>query len=324
MKTSGEITRVRAAFTLIELLVVIAIIGILTGLILAAVQSARSAARLTVCSNQLRQMGLAVQTFQSAHQVFPASGWTQAGPGNPAGKYVGWRALILPFVEQDNLHRLYDFSTNWWEGTNLAAAAVPILLFECPDVPSRKPVTTAVAHPPRPAMTFANPIAPTDYEAIMGLKPSAVNPHLATPRYNANNRLSVMHRNSRNRLTDIPDGTSQTIMVVECGGRPDVWRAGRLDTSLSNDQGIGWADSEGAFSLDFANADGSAEGLGPVAGCTFPMNRRNDNEPYSFHASGANFLFADGKVKFLSESIDLETMAALVTRSADDPVTDLD
>jgi prepilin-type processing-associated H-X9-DG protein len=125
-----------------------------------------------------------------------------------------------------------------------------------------------------------------------------------------------MYRNSTTRMADILDGTSTTIMVVEAGARPLVYRGRRPDPSLSNDQGIGWADSEGPYSVDGARADGSAEGCGPAGGCTAAMNAKNDNEPYSLHPGGGNFLFADAHVQFLHESLPLPTFAALCTANA--------
>ena len=91
-------------------------------------------------------------------------------------------------------------------------------------------------------------------------------------------------------------------------------------TGIPNDQGIGWVDSEGPFSLDGSNDDGSLEGCTPAGGCHRAMNRRNDNEPYSFHPGGAHFLFADGHVQFLAEQMELLTLAALCTRAAHEVV----
>lgn len=90
---------------------------------------------------------------------------------------------------------------------------------------------------------------------------------------------------------------------------------------MSNDQGIGWADSEGPFSFDGARWDGNVEGCGPAGGCTSTMNRKNDNEPYSFHSGGAYFLFADGRVSFVNESVDFRTFAALCTMNAGEVIT---
>lgn len=309
-------------FTLVELLVVIAIIGILIAILLPAVQSAREAARRSSCQNNLKQLGLALHMFHDVHKVFPASGWTQSGPGNPAGKYVGWRPLILPYIEHENLKQLYKLKLNWWEGTNPTVGAVPVSVFRCPSTPSRPDVLSAVAKPPRPAITLSDPLAPTDYEAIMGVQPASINSHFTTPLYDRLNRFAVMYRNSTTAISAITDSTTCTLMVVECGGRPQVYRQRRVQPALSNDQGIGWIDSEGPFSFDAARPDGSAEGCGPAAGCTATMNARNDNEPFSFHPGGGNFLFADGHVQILSSTIGLSLFAALCTKNADEVLAD--
>lgn len=308
----------RRAFTLIELLVVIAIIAILIGLLLPAVQKVREAAARAQCQNNLKQLGLSLHNFHSANGVLPAAGWTIAGPGNPNGKFVGWRALSLPYIEQESLQNLYNFNLNWWEGTNLDAAVYPVKTYQCPSVPERLNVLNCPPKPPRPALTLTSPLAPNDYETIMGVQ-AVVNPALYATA--ATNR-SAIFRNSTVRLTDIADGTSSTIVIVECAGRPLVWRNGVARYDLTNDQGQGWIDSEGPFSLDGVNADGSSEGCGPGSGCTFPMNKRNDNEPFSFHGGGVNACFADGHVQFIRDTVSLDVFAALCTRVAGEVVTD--
>jgi prepilin-type processing-associated H-X9-DG protein len=197
-------------------------------------------------------------------------------------------------------------------------------MYECPSTPSRPAITSAVPKPfpapGRPALTFAQPLAPNDYEAIQGVHHESLNPHFATPFYNSGNRFSVMHRDSKNNMMSITDGTSSTVMVVEAAGRPLVYRLRVPNFALTNDQGIGWVDNEGPFSLDGSSNDGALEGCG--VNCPAVMNKRNDNEPFSFHTGGGNFLFADGHVQFIRESIDLKTFAALCTRAAGEVVSD--
>ncbi len=312
MSKPNKLSRLHA-FTLVELLVVIAIIGMLVSLLLPAVQAAREAARRVQCQNNLRQTGLALLNFESVHRVFPASGWTKPGPGNPAGSYLSWRVMTLDFIEQPNLAREYDTKQNWWVERNLVVGQNLVSTFNCPSTPAQPLVTSAIAKSPRPALSLTNGIASTDYEAVMGVRPQ-----IDPTRYDSLNRFSVMHRDSRTKFAHISDGSSHTMMVTETAARPAVYRRGKAHPELANDQAISWIDSESAYTFDGSSADGSTEGCGIAAGCSVAMNARNDNEPYSFHSGGIEALYADGHVTFESESIALTIMASLITRAAAD------
>ena len=181
------IPRMRRAFTLIELLVVIAIIAVLIALLLPAVQQAREAARVTQCRNNLKQLGLALHNYESLHRHFPAGSLR-----SPQGWYGhSWLAAILPFMEQGNLYKQFDFlgishpSTGLIYGPNAAYPAGAnmvngnlvsgrnIEIFVCPSSPITKWVFTTL-FPPGPAGV----ITPS-YTAIGG---AIDHPSTATPR----------------------------------------------------------------------------------------------------------------------------------------------
>ena len=128
-----------------------------------------------------------------------------------------------------------------------------------------------------------------------------------------------MFRNSTTRMAEITDGTSHTIVDRRVRRPAAGLSRPHVRTDLSNDQGQGWIDSEGPFSLDGANADGSLQGQGPSL-TPRAMNATNENEPYSFHPGGAHFLFADGHVQFIGEGVPLLVFAALCTRGAGEVV----
>ena len=303
-------TRRSQGFTLVELLVVIAIIGVLLALLLPAVQQAREAARRSSCQNNMRQIGLGLHLFHDVNHVFPASGWTVASAANPSGKFVGWRSLTLPYLEQANVQAIYDRSLDWWEGTNRQTGTIQLAVYRCPSVPQRAAVRDAIAKPPRPAINFPAPLAPTDYEAIMGVN-ALLDPVLYA---GAGMNRSVMFRNSTVRMAEVTDGTAHTIAVIECSARPLSYRGRRIQPGIPNDQGQGWIDSEGPFSLDGAAPDGSFQGPSPLA--TRGINATNENEPYSFHTGGASFIFVDGHVQYLHENMPLVTLAGLCTKGA--------
>jgi len=119
----------RRAFTLVELLVVIAIIGILVGMLLPAVQSVREAARLTSCKNNIRQLSLACQNYQSANEKYPP-GWR--ANTSPSEYGWGWNSAILPFLDQNNVYEKIDFNEKLLEPINEAAVGSEIKGFLCP------------------------------------------------------------------------------------------------------------------------------------------------------------------------------------------------
>jgi prepilin-type processing-associated H-X9-DG protein len=123
----------------------------------------------------------------------------------------------------------------------------------------------------------------------------------------------VLIRNQNTRFTQITDGTSQTIMIAEDAGRPEFFASGGTRVGILN-QG-GWADPGAPFSIDGSNRDGSIPGP-----CS--LNCSNNSEIYAFHPEGANVVFADGSVRFLPVSLDLCVLAAMCTRSGDEPVVE--
>ncbi|MFN9549401.1 MAG: DUF1559 domain-containing protein, partial [Pirellulaceae bacterium] len=266
------------------------------------------------CSHQMRQVGLGLLGFEATHRVFPASGWTRASRANPSGAQHGWRASLLPFLDAQSLATPYRADVHWWSPENAAVVSQRVPIFLCPSMPSNPLTRSAIANSVRPAMVFSMPLEAADYEALQGVQPKS----FPMGKYDASNRFAVLHRNSETRFRDVTDGSSSTIALVEASGRPTVYRLREKQPGFSNDQGIGWADSEGAFSRDGSSRDGLQEGWTAIQGCTCAVNCRNDNEPWSMHPGGCHAIFADGHLQWLDERIDLGVLASMATRAASD------
>jgi prepilin-type N-terminal cleavage/methylation domain-containing protein len=306
----------KAAFTLVELLVVIAIIGVLVALLLPAVQSAREAARRTQCTNQIKQLGIAIHNHHDTFLVFPAS---QDSFVNTAGATVGhsWVPRILPFIEQKALYERYDFQRNWDNGTVNDAAGGPIKTpipgFTCPSAPKASlrlqaqnrglfdyPATTERTSP----NTFLNAhvqdavrVSDPYFIGVMG-----------------HNKVTMgVNDPCRRRMANITDGTSNTFLIAECAGRNQFWFMGKRQTGTKNNGP--WAQPLSRIALGGCNPNNMASTTGPRA-----VNCLNDKEIYGFHPSGAMVCMADASVRHVSTNLDINIAYSLLTRERGEQV----
>jgi prepilin-type N-terminal cleavage/methylation domain-containing protein/prepilin-type processing-associated H-X9-DG protein len=307
----------RVGFTLIELLVVIAIIAVLIGLLVPAVQKVREAGNRVACENNLHQIGLGTMNYATARGGLPPSRTTGNVFGAPYYPHVhSWSVALLPYIEQTNSFNLYHYEVDWNHPNNYEAVRTYLSLFNCPSTPKQ----------PRADTTIESAPSAGDYHAINAIKcfvgincfgytmpgcslPSPPPSVVDDPRL-----VGAMKRDQITKITAIVDGTSSTILVAEDAGRPVFYNQDRGVYDPIGKEG-GWADPNGAFSIDGANPDGSIPGP-----CS--MNCSNNSEMYSFHPGGANVVFADGSVHFLSSGLDLCVLAALATRAGGEVVGD--
>jgi len=295
--------RSRAGFTLIELLVAIAIIALLVALLLPAVQQAREAARRVQCSNNLKQIGLALLNYESQWGMFPTS--TRPIPAPPGPKQAAALSRILPFLDQGPLFDQYNFSVNWSDAPNPTVIQTQLPAFVCPSTPDSNrldtnPVTVG-------GVPFSGPRACSDYAPLEGVGSLLTGTGLVDKQ--SEGSPSALQVNfTQCRMANIRDGSSSTLVIAEDAGRPVWYIRGRVAPSTLVPPGAGWADDEQDFFLHGAQDDALATPPGPCA-----INCHNDGEIYSFHSGIANTLFADGHVRFLSASTDIRLVARLIS-----------
>jgi prepilin-type N-terminal cleavage/methylation domain-containing protein/prepilin-type processing-associated H-X9-DG protein len=297
--------RLRQGFTLIELLVVIAIIAVLIGLLLPAVQKVRESANRLKCVNNLKQIGIACHHYHDGRGSFPP-GYVAAASYPDTSPGWGWAAFLLPYLEQDNVYHQIDFR----QPVERSAAIQTMLpVYLCPsDTPPSTPFAISDA-----TFTPVCSAAPSSYAATVGQDASEVDDFTGD---------GVFYRNSKTRIADILDGTSNTTMIG--------------DRAWSQSNGI-WAGAPaGAVTRAgvqnvWPNATGSAQALILVHNNWINITTDADGGLDDFssnHPGGVNLLFADASVHFLrSITVDgreRRSFWALGTRAGGESTNGLD
>ena len=288
----------RKGFTLVELLVVITIIGILIALLLPAVQAAREAARRMHCSNNLKQTGLALHNYHAALGSFPPGGMSDNG--------IGWLPLILPYLEQQQLHARFDFGAGDWVSAGKNEQALnQVSAFLCPSCK----VEVSILSTYNNFLEQVNGQDPytTHYYGIMGPKginlvTGAAYGHDDSGYHGGHATQGILHKNSAVKIRDVTDGTSNTFAVGEISWNDyPEYRTWMRGATLTGTDGIP------------GTAMGTAKNLATAINSGVPPYW-NDAGFGSEHPGGAHFLMCDGAVKFVSENVDFDAYLATASR----------
>ncbi len=309
-------SRSRNAFTLIELLVVITIIGVLLALVLPAVQAAREAARRAQCAGNLKQIGLAVQQYQSAHGSFPpgnvlkAFGFCPGGANLQSDDGANWAIAILPYIEQKALYQSYDFAAYNESPPNRQVREAFVGMYACPsDSDASSPAVPGGG--PASASQGNIPYMPGSYRAMSGRSDgkryldSAEDVATYPKSWRGPIHVIGVLGFSTESSANVRDGMSNTLLV------------GESTTSTSSEQRTFWAYSYAYFSLSAATAGQGRTLLGDYSQCVAAGGTGKEKPCKrgwgSFHPGGLHFVLCDGSVHFLDSTIDIQLFADLAT-----------
>jgi prepilin-type N-terminal cleavage/methylation domain-containing protein/prepilin-type processing-associated H-X9-DG protein len=312
----------RKAFTLVELMVVIVIIAMLAGMMLPAVQAAREAGRRSSCANNLKQIGLAMQNYENAYKGLPprrcGPAWT---PAMPNAGYCGWGAIILPYLELKNVQRLYQYDYNFYDPQNAEAIAKSVAVYQCPATQPSRSMTVCDSTQSITSTGIAGDYFGANSVVAWWFSDSATNTAYSK------NTETAMADNRVKALSEITDGLSCTLLITEQAGRPDWYikgakqltttTTGSPNTATTTINGNTYTQSNPAwwgcwasyqvFSVWTYTDDGVTQNGNNT------INVNNSQGIYSFHRGGANAVFCDGSVHFLTEGLTPQVLGAIIT-----------
>jgi prepilin-type N-terminal cleavage/methylation domain-containing protein/prepilin-type processing-associated H-X9-DG protein len=322
----------RLGFTLIELLVVIAIIGILIALLLPAVQKIRAAAARMSCSNNLKQMGLALHNYESTYNAFPTGGEGTDFANAPSGPSIfdlhSTFTMLLPYIEETATYNLMNLNYRYNDPAfpnNQVAARHVVKIYVCP---------ANAWSLPQDSQGYGNvdygATCYTDIDPVTGLrnKPTRANGALhVTPNYPLKGT----------RVAEIIDGLSNTIAIAEDVGRDERYVAAYVDPVDGKLRRFWrWAEPDNAYGVSGFQKGSYNAGKainntftptgGSTATCIWPTDNNcgNNDEIFSFHIGGAQAVFCDGHVQLLKDSMAPQVVRQLVTPAGGEVIPPLD